>query len=516
MRHTISTTVVNTPTGTPGSYDGVMMLVCHGVATTGGTYPLVVDTAYLGTKLADFTDGLNITADYDYVNGCAVFQQINEFYDGGNNDGAYLWLVVTASTNVFTTYAAGTTFKNLVRGTDQDDPNMRVRMIGFCYKPPTAQQSSTDFVADSLTAPAIIQATQESLFDEGYQFSAILDGSNMSSAKTASTLASMATKQSPSVSFCITGSKPNGVSSVGAALGRFSRITIGHGFGAVEDGSSPITQAYLTNGAMPASPITGITIAVGAALTDLHYYMVVKGPITYPATTGTVYGIGEIFQASGTGSFSGTTTTVVDTVSTNTATIVASTSYYVVAGPVTCDGVEYATGSVFTSGGSTTTCYGGIVIPQLATNVNTLYNADINSLGDKQYMFLRKWVRQSGLYWNDAATCDLSTKALSTQEFNRVANRLSSDVLESLTLLMGKAIPIEVGTDNASASFIATKQAEFQSQYLNPLIVSGDISGGSLALTGTRNGVTSINWTYILTINGNPITGSVTGEVKFV
>jgi hypothetical protein len=514
MIHTISTTVVNTPTGTPASYDGVCMLVCHGVATTAGTTPLLVDTAYLGSKLLDFTDGLGITKDYDYVNSAAVFQQINEFYDGGNNDGAYLWLVVTSSSNAFATYLAGSPFKNLVRGTVDDDINMRVRMLGVCYMPPATQQSAADFPSDVTDSIPILQAAQAALFAEGIQFSAIIDGKNMSSSATSSSIRSVASLSSPSVSLCITGSKPNGVSSVGAALGRFARITVGHGFGAVEDGPVTLSQAFLTQGTMPASPLAGTTIAVGANMTAAHNYMVVKGPITYMST---VYRLGNIFTCvAGNLTFTGTSTTVVDTVSTNTATITASTTYYVVAGPVVCDGVSYATGQSFTSGGSTTTCYGGIVIRNYATNVNTLFNSDINSYGGKQYMFLRRWFGQGGLYWNDAATCDLATKPLSTQEFNRVANRLSADVLSFLTQLMGKSIPIDPATGGAALTFTSALQSDFFRDYINPLIVSNDISGGSLTLTGTRNGVTSINWVYVLNINGNPITGSVTGEVKFV
>ena len=141
MRHTIITTVLNTPSGTPSSSDGVMMLVCRGVATTGGTHALVLDTAYLGNKLSDFTTGLNITADYDQVNSCNVYQQVSEFYAEAG-DGASLWLVVTATSTAYATYCAyatGTTFLNLVRGTIQSDLAMRAKMIGLCYNQPSSQ-----------------------------------------------------------------------------------------------------------------------------------------------------------------------------------------------------------------------------------------------------------------------------------------------------------------------------------------------------------------------------------------
>ena len=76
MRHTIITTVSNSPSGVPGNFDGVAMLICQGVATVAGTIPggVVLDTAYLCSQLSDVTDVLGITEDYDRMNGLAVYQ----------------------------------------------------------------------------------------------------------------------------------------------------------------------------------------------------------------------------------------------------------------------------------------------------------------------------------------------------------------------------------------------------------------------------------------------------------
>lgn len=508
MQHSITTTVVNTPTGTPGSTDGVMMLICQGVAATSGEIPLDLETAYLGSTLADFTDRLGVTKDYDYVNSVNVYKQVKEFYDEAG-DGAYLWLVVTDDT-AYTTYVASTTFKNLVRGTIQSDPAMRAKMIGFTYPYPATTQSSTDFPSDVLSAIPVLQTTQEDLFAEGFQYSQILDGYRKSTTATSSTTQTMATKNAPSVSLCITSSKPDGIASVGAALGRFARITVGHGFGAVEDGAIAIQKAYLTNGAR--TDIHGTAINQGTNLTADHSYMVLKGPVTY---NGTEYSFGETFTViTGTLGFTGTGTTVVDL--TTTASVTAGHTYYVEAGPITYNSVDYATGELFTAVTGVTTFTGGVIFEAFATDVTSLYNSDLINYGAKQYMFLRYWFSQSGLFWNDGGTCNLATKPLSTQEFNRVANKASADVLAFLTLLMGKSIPIDVKTGKAALTFTTAKQQDFFDTYLNPLIVSQDISGGSLTLEGTRNGVNTINWTYTLTINGNPITGSVTGQVKFV
>lgn len=511
MRHTITTTIVNTPTGIPGSSDGVMMMVIKGVATS----TLVLDTAYLCSKAADLAT-LGITKDYDYVNGLSVYQQASEFYAEAG-DGAYLWLVVTATTNAFDTYVVGNTFKNLIRGTIQADPTKRCKMICLGFAPPTTTQSASDFPSEVLAALTALQATQTALFAEGFSFSAILDGYNMSSTATASTLQSMATKNCPSVSLCITGSKPNGVSSVGAALGRFSRISIGHGFGEVDDGPVSVQNAYLTNGV--AVPVLGATIAQGTNLTAGHSYMVVNGPVTY---NGNTYSVGEIFTViTGTLGFTGASTTVVDL--TTTGTVVVGTTYQVLYGPITYNSIVYGTGSRFTAVSGQTTFTGGIVFAYNSQDITKLFPADINSLGDKQYMFLRTWFNQSGLYWNDGATCDLSTKPLSYQEFNRVGNALSADILDFLTYnVMGKNVPIDSKTNAVALSFTKTLEQDFQTKYIDPLTIPvapatvGDISSGTLSLTGTKNGANTVNWTYVLTINGTPITGSVVGTVQFV
>ena len=509
MRHTIITTILNTPSGTPSSSDGVMMLVCKGIATTGGTHALVLDTAYLGSKLDDFVTGLNITPNYDVVNGFSVYQQIKEFYDEAG-DGAYLWLVVTANTTAYATYCAyatGTTFLNLVRGTIQSDLAMRVKMIGLCYKPPATQQSSTDFDSDALATIPIAQAAAVGLSSEGFPVSFIIDGMNMSSAATSATIGSMAAKLAPAVSFCITGSKPNGVASVGAALGRFARISVGHGFGETDDGPISLTSSFLTNGASVA--ITGTVINQGTNLTAGHSYMVLFGPVTY---NGTVYNYGDIFLCVlGTLGFTGAGTTVVDL--TAAGTISAASKYIVLAGPVTSNSIVYQTGQIFVA--TTTSFTGGFVSLMLATDVSKLFQSDYIAYGDKQYMFHCPYYQLSGLYWNDGATCDLATKPLSTQEFNRVGNKMVSALLNFLALLKGKNVPIDKISGLVSLSFTSAKQEDFFNTYINPMIVNNDISGGSLSLVGTPNGVNTVNWTYTLTINGQPITGSATGTVTF-
>ena len=510
MQHDITTVIVNTPQGTPVSTDGVMMMVCKGIAVPGATIPLVLDTAYLCNSLASLAT-IGITPDYDYVNGLNVYQQASEFYAQAG-DGALLWLVVTATTNVFNTYVATTTFLNLVRGTAIADPTKRAKMIGLCMQPPTTQQSTTDFSSEALATIAAFQASQTTLFPEGFSFSGIVDGANMSSTQTAAGLQSMATKNAPSISFCITGSRPNGTAAVGAALGRFARISIGNGFGKVSDGPVVNQTAYLTNGVTV--PILGTIISGGSNITSGHNYMVVNGPVTY---NGTVYSVGSIFTATSTAALPGSGTSVLDIVSTNTAAVTTGNTYLVLYGPVTYNGVAYQAGNTFVAIAAAGTFSGGIVTVLNATPVQKLFKSDFDNLGASQYMFLRTWFQQSGFYWNDGGTCALATTPLSTQEFNRVANALTADLTTFLIQgLMGANIPIDTKTGLASSSFVNGLITSFEQTYIDPLIASGDISSASLTLVGTPNGANTINWTYVLTIEGTPITGNVTGQIQFI
>lgn len=450
MKHQINTTVINKSLGVPVSSDGVMMLVCKAVAVT-STFAL--DTAYLCTKVDDLAT-LGITAAYDTTNGVAVYKQASEFYAQAG-DGAKLWLVGVAKATAYATYVAGSTFKGLIRGTATADPLNRVKMLGMCYDVPSATQSSADFPTDVTDTITALQATQVTLFNEGFPFSAIIDGYNMSSTVTPSTIGTMATKGKYSISLCITSTKGDGVSQVGYALGRFARISIGHGFGAVNDGSTVATSAYLTN---------GITIAATGTLTVGQVYTVAGGSITYNSV---VYTVGQSFTC-----------------------VLGFTTF--------------------------TTSAGGYVINN-STPITSLTPSDIDSLGEKQFMFLRTWSEHSGYYWNDGATCEDSTLPLSTQEFNRVANYFASASRSYVIDTMGSSVPIDKVTGLVSDSYTIMLQGDFDRQYIAPLregTGTGDISDGKVTFVGTPNG-TQVAWTITIKILPKPLVGSSSTTIEF-
>lgn len=453
MQHPINIAVLNDAVGIPQSTDGIMMIFAKAVAVA-GTFAL--NTPYLLTSPDDLT-ALGITEAYDTTNSTAVYQQVSEYYAQAKT-GALLWLVGVAKATPYATFAASTTFQDLVRVTAQADPANRAKMLGFCYEVPAAAQSASDFPADVTASLTAIQTAQLNMFNQGYQWSAILDGYNMSSTVTPATIITMATKACPSISLCITGTKPNGVSSVGLALGRFSRISIGHGFGAVEDGPVNTNTAFLTNGI--SIPTTG-TLTVG--------------------DTYTVYGP------------AGAT--------------------------VTYNSVVYQVGAVIlvVTGFTTFTATGGGYVVDNYTTVQGLSPTYVDQLGQKQYMFLRTWLNHSGFYWNDGATCEQSTKQLSTQEYNRVVNSLSASALNFFINEMGKNLPLDVRTGNVDQGYLNGKQAQFYDQSINPLTVSGgtgDITNGSMVMTGPNfNATKTINFTLVIV--PTPILGAINGVIRF-
>lgn len=509
-QHNIDLTILNQPLGVAPSSDGVMGLFVKAIAVS-TTFTL--DTQYLLTKFDDLA-ALGIDAAYDTDNKLAVYQQVCEFYEEAG-DGALLYLWgVNRSTNFadYVNNSTGTVFKNLIRQTSQTDPAQRVKMIGFAYDiPQSINTSSTgDFPDDVELTKAALKRTLASLFQEGFQLSAIVDCYNMKSTLTPSTITTQATKSQPTISASIAGSKQNGVSAIGAALGRFARITIGHGFGAVADGPVALTSAYLTNGVdielvAGESMVAGQTYTVKGAAIKLTFqptdtlvvgetYTVRSADIVYDSTT---YHVGDTFTAvTGHTSFTTATTGYVDITYSVAETFVCSASPLVF----------------------TTATTGTVTLTNAATDISKLTGmfagSDIDLLGQKQFMFLRWWFNHTGFYWNDGATCDLVTKPLSTQEFNRVGNAIAADALSYIIETMGSNVPINKSTGLVDTGYTGTKEQDFYNTYFVPKINSSDISDGSITFIGTPSG-TQVKWTVTIKIVPSPTVGSAEGTIEF-
>lgn len=450
MKHTIGIQVINSPAGVPSPTDGVCMMFIQAIAVA-NTFAL--ETPY-PLEGPDDLAALGINPAYDLANALAVYQQVTEFYEEAQ-EGALLWLVGVATNTAFTAYVAGQNFSNHIEFTAQADPAQRAKLVGLCYAPPANVQTAADFPADVTNAIAAMQTAQEALFNLGYQFGGIIDGYNMSATVTSAAIGTMATKACPSIQLCMTGSKGNGVSAVGAALGRYARISIGHGVGAVADGPRTMATAFLTN---------GIALYPGTNLTANDTYLVQGGTVTY---NGATYQTGQSFIAQ--------------------------------------NGIL-----------AFTTADTGFVVYN-STPVQSLKQSDIDNYGSKQYFFLRTWFNHSGFYWNDGATCDDPTETLSTMEYTRVANNLSAAALSYFIDQIGQNLPLDTSTGAVAQSVLNAMQSQFYVQSIGPLSVangSGDITDGALILSAPNfNATRTIN--FKIKIVPTPILGDVDGTVEF-
>lgn len=456
--HKIVITVITQAAGVVTDQTGIMGLVMQGVAVGG---QLVLDTPYSVNSLAGLA-AFGITPAYDLANNVAVYQQMSEFLIQAG-DGAQLWFQVTATTNNYTNYLASINFSNFVKYTQQADVSAQAKIIGICYAPPVTVQSATDFPADVTGAQAAGQTVWANLFAQGYCFGLIIDGYNMKSSATASTLTTQATGTSYAVSLCITGTKGNGVSSVGLALAVYARLSIGNGIGTVALG---VTTSFLTNGLA--------LYAGGTALTVANVYLVVGGTVLY---NGVTYTTGQ--QLTCLVGF--TTFTTPDT-------------GYLVFNSTPLIGLGDESN-------------GGIV---------GMSNTDIDILGTKQFFFFGPVPGISGLFWNDGATCTATTTFFCMMEYMRVACYLAYNARAFLQAAARAAkLPVDPATGNLDATWIQTKQKTFTALYVDPITNasgSGDIAGATFTINGVGYGASG-QFTFAIVFVRNTINGPIVGTI---
>jgi hypothetical protein len=411
-----------------------MGMVIQGVAVAG---KLVLDQTYSLTKRSDMAT-YGIDAAYDAANGTCVFQQISEFYDQAQ-DGAQLWIQVCAKNTAFAAYVQSAAFTNFLTNTKNADPSRQAKIIGLCYAPPTlANTGATDFPQDVIDTLMDAQIVQKNHFEIGLTYGVIVDGYNMKQGIDAGTISTQANNSAYAISLCITGSQANGVSAVGAALGKFARISTGRGIGAVADGALAITQAFLTNGIA--------YYAGGTALTVGDDYLVVGGAVTY---NGANYNPGDV---------------------------------------ITC--VLGHTDFTLPAGSAGYLSFGATPIKTIGVTEG-LSQDDIDTLGDKQYFFITPVEGIQGLYWNDGATCTGTDQFFCSMEYMRVACDLAYDARAFFTALRGLNLPQDVQTGALDPVFCRTKESTFTTKYITPLTSaagSGDITDASITVSGPTYG----------------------------
>lgn len=110
-----------------------------------------------------------------------------------------------------------------------------------------------------------------------------------------------------------------------------------------------------------------------------------------------------------------------------------------------------------------------------ATNVAVVPQSIINDIGAKQYLFTRTRPGNSGVYYNDGATLNKSTNALSAIEFVRVANGVCDDAEYYFQQLINTQVPVTASGD-IDAGYKSAILATFRSNYIQPRLSRGDAS----------------------------------------
>ena len=82
-----------------------------------------------------------------------------------------------------------------------------------------------------------------------------------------------------------------------------------------------------------------------------------------------------------------------------------------------------------------------------ASNVAVVSRSVIDDIGAKQYLFTRTRPGNSGVYYNDGATLNKSTNALSAIEFVRVANGVCDDAEYYFQQLINTQVPVTASGD---------------------------------------------------------------------
>lgn len=233
---------------------------------------LELNTPYMITSLSA-AEGLGITSEWAEGDGAKtmLYQHISEFY-GAASTGTKLWIVLvqtTASIN-FSTASFYTTLQRVIFKTISGSYKNRPRAIGFCQSKGTLPAPGYgDGVNNETDQGALnqIQTFLTNMFELGIRMVGVFDGAyikqgTFSSATEIAKLMDCSAMSYPSVAYCVTGSSPNGLSSVGRVLGVRASRSIATSIGNVALGSVA-TEEYFTDSdlaSVSSNPKTGTPV----------------------------------------------------------------------------------------------------------------------------------------------------------------------------------------------------------------------------------------------------------------
>ena len=250
---------------------------------------MVLNTPYMITSVSA-AEGLGITSEWANGNGAKtmLYQHINEFY-GAAAVGTKLWLILVQTTadNNFSTANFYTALQPIVFKTISGSYKNRPRAIGFCQSKatlpaPTYEEDGVNNKADQ-EALNQIQTFLTNMFELGIRMVGVFDGAyikqgTFNSATEIAKLMDCAAMSYPNVAYCVTGSSPNGLSSVGRVLGVRASRNIAASIGNVSLGSVA-TEEYFTDSDLSSvssnpktgTPVNGYDVTLANLIAPLGY-----------------------------------------------------------------------------------------------------------------------------------------------------------------------------------------------------------------------------------------------------
>lgn len=250
---------------------------------------MVLNTPYMITSVSA-AEGLGITSEWANGNGAKtmLYQHLNEFY-GAAAVGTKLWLILVQTTadNNFSTANFYTALQPIVFKTISGSYKNRPRAIGFCQSKGTlpAPAYEEDGVNNKTDQEALnqIQTFLTNMFELGIRMVGVFDGAyikqgTFSSATEIAKLMDCAAMSYPNVAYCVTGSSPNGLSSVGRVLGVRASRNIAASIGNVSLGSVA-TEEYFTDSDLSSvssnpktgTPVNGYDVTLANLIAPLGY-----------------------------------------------------------------------------------------------------------------------------------------------------------------------------------------------------------------------------------------------------
>lgn len=127
----------------------------------------------------------------------------------------------------------------------------------------------------------------------------------------------------------------------------------------------------------------------------------------------------------------------------------------------------------------------GYFIDSANTPVRSTSKTTFELLGKNQYVFLR-YRAQAGVVYNDGATLNSPTMALSRIEYVRVGNSICDLVEKFFVTKINTPVPVESNGDISSA-WKNSQLAALDSQYLQPRINRGDASQINVDIQAVNN-----------------------------